>query len=254
LNDDGSTPEDNPFFAAGATIGGEIGLNLQQIFLYGIRNSFGMAIDPRSGALWYQENGEDAFDELNRAEPGMNSGWIQIAGPVSRISQYKEIETTSLHHDDFPNLQQLRWPPANIADSPGEALARLFMLPGARYKDPEFSWKHVIAPAAIGFVGGSALGPQFRGNLFVGLSVPEPEGGALLRLQLTGNRRKIAVDDPRLEDRVADNLTFHDLTESETLVIGRNFGIVTDIETGPNGNLFVVSLDQGTVYEIFRRR
>jgi len=28
---------------------------------------------------------------------------------------------------------------------------------------------------------------------------------------------------------------------------------VTDIETGPNGNLFVVSLTQGTVYEIFRR-
>jgi len=254
LNDDGSTPEDNPFFAVGATIGGETGSNLQQIFVYGIRNSFGMAIDPRSGALWYQENGEDAFDELNRAEPGMNSGWIQIAGPVSRISQYKEIETTSLHHDDFPNLQQFRWPPANIADSPGEARARLFMLPGARYKDPEFSWKHVIAPAAIGFVGSSALGPQFRGDLFVGLAVPEPEGGVLLRLQLTGNRRKVAVDDPRLEDRVADNLTFHDLTESETLLIGRNFGVVTDIETGPNGNLFVVSLDQGTVHEIFRRR
>jgi hypothetical protein len=61
------------------------------------------------------------------------------------------------------------------------------------------------------------------------------------------------VDDPRLEDRVADNLTFHDLTESEGLLIGSDFGIVTDIETGPNGNLFVVSLDNGPIYEIFRR-
>lgn len=254
LNDDGSTPVDNPFFAAGAQIGGEIGANIQQIFVYGVRNSFGMAVDPASGGLWYQENGEDAFDELNRAEPGMNSGWIQIAGPASRVRQYKEIETTSLHHDDFPNLQQFRWSPGNIADSPGEALARLFMLPGARYSDPEFSWKFVIAPAAIGFVRGSALGPQFRGDLFIGMSVPDPEGGPLLRLQLTGNRRKIAVDDPRLEDRVADNLTFHELTESETLLIGRNFGVVTDIETGPNGNLFVVSLDRGAVYEIFRTK
>lgn len=254
LNDDGSTPPDNPFVAAGAAIGGEVGANIQQIFVYGIRNSFGMAVDPESGSLWYQENGEDAFDEINRAEPGLNSGWIQIAGPLSRLAEYKQIETTSLHHDDFPNLQQLRWGPENIAESQGEALARLFMLPSANYKDPEFSWKHVLAPAAIGFVAGSALGPQFRGDLFVGLSVPEPEGGALLRLQLTGNRRKIAVDDPRLQDRVADNLTFHDLTESETLLIGRNFGVVTDIETGPTGNLFVVSLDQGTVYEIFRRR
>ena len=71
---------------------------------------------------------------------------------------------------------------------------------------------------------------------------------------LTGNRRRIAVDDPRLEDRVADNLAKHEITESETLLFGRNFGVGTDIETGPNGNLFVVSLSKGTVYEIHRIR
>jgi hypothetical protein len=54
-------------------------------------------------------------------------------------------------------------------------------------------------------------------------------------------------------DRVADNLDFHEMTESETLVFGTDFGIVTDIETGPGGNLFVVSLDQGAIYEIARR-
>ena len=59
------------------------------------------------------------------------------------------------------------------------------------------------------------------------------------------------MDDPRLEDRVADNLTFHDMTESESLVIGRDFGVITDIKTGPNGNLFVISLDQGTVTRYF---
>jgi hypothetical protein len=63
----------------------------------------------------------------------------------------------------------------------------------------------------------------------------------------------VAVDDPRLEDRVADNVAKFDITESESLLFGRNFGIGTDIETGPNGNLYVVSLDQGAVYEIFRR-
>ena len=55
---------------------------------------------------------------------------------------------------------------------------------------------------------GRGLGPQFDGDLFVGFSVPEPLGGPLFRFNLTGNRRKIAFDDPRLEDRVADNLTF----------------------------------------------
>jgi hypothetical protein len=64
----------------------------------------------------------------------------------------------------------------------------------------------------------------------------------------------IAVDDPRLEDRVADNITKYDITESESLLFGRNFGISSDLHTGPNGNLYVVSLSNGVVYEIFRRR
>jgi glucose/arabinose dehydrogenase len=253
LNDDGSAPSDNPFFAAGAAIGDEVGANLQQIYSYGLRNSFGMAFDPVSGTLWTQENGEDAFDELNLVEAGQNSGWVQIAGPASRVAEYKAIETTSLHHEDFPNLQQFRWGPERIADTPAEALSRLFVLPRSRYSDPEFSWKHVLAPAAIGFVKGRGLGPQYENDLFVGFSVPEPLGGPLFHLNLTGNRRAIGVDDPRLDDRVADNLTFHDMTESESLLIGTNFGIVTDIETAPSGELLVVSLDQGAIYEISHR-
>jgi len=249
LNDDGTTPTDNPFFDIGAAMGGEIGANIQKIFSYGHRNSFGLAIDPRSGDLWVQENGDDSFSEINRIEPGTNGGWVQIAGPVERITQFKEIETTF----GGMNLQQLRWPPTNIANTPEEALSRLFMLPGAKYSDPEFSWKWEVAPAGIGFVNSRALGPQFEGDLFVGAATPLLAGGYLFHFNLTGNRTKIGVDDPRLEDRVADNLAKHEITESESLLIGRDFGVATDIETGPNGNLFVVSLTQGTIYEIFRR-
>jgi len=43
----------------------------------------------------------------------------------------------------------------------------MFVLPGSHYSDPEFSWKYVLAPAAIGFAGGRGLGPQFKGDLFV---------------------------------------------------------------------------------------
>jgi aldose sugar dehydrogenase len=249
LNDDGTAPADNPFHAAGAAMGGEVGAGLQKIFSYGHRNSFGIAIDPLSGALWNQENGDDSFSELNRIDAGMNGGWVQIMGPVSRIAQFKQIETTF----GGQNLQQLRWPPTNIADSPAEALSRLFVLPGSHYSDPEFSWKWEVAPAGIGFVEGRRLGPQFEGDLFVGAATPILEGGYLFRFNLTGNRRMVAVDDPRLDDRVADNLAKHEITESESLLVGRNFGVATDIETGPNGNLFVVSLTNGAVYEIFRR-
>lgn len=77
---------------------------------------------------------------------------------------------------------------------------------------------------------------------------------AVVRHRLAvGNGRKIGVDDPRLEDRVADNTAKYDITESESLVFGTGFGVGTDIQTGPNGNLYVVSLTHGTVYEIFRR-
>jgi len=250
LNDDGSAPADNPFFAVGASMGGEVGGNLQKIFAYGIRNGFGMAFDPVSGDLWEQENGDDSFTELNRVEPGMNSGWVQIMGPPERIQQFKQIETSP----QFFGLQQLRWPPTNIADTPEEALDRLFMLPGAHYSPPEFSWKFEVAPAGIGFMAGRGLGPQYENDLFMGAARTTLEGGHLFHFNLTGNRRKIAVDDPRLEDRVADNLAKFEITESESLLIGRNFGIGTDIQTGPNGNLFVVSLSNGAVYEIHRRR
>jgi glucose/arabinose dehydrogenase len=248
LNDDGTTPADNPLFAAGAAMGGEVGANIQKIFSYGHRNSFGMAIDPKSGSPWLQENGDDSFSELNLVEPGMNGGWVQIMGPVSRIAQFKEIETTF----GGMNLQQLRWPPENIADTPGEALSRLFTISGSHYSDPEFSWKWEVAPGGIGFLSSRALGPQFEGDLFMGAATPLLEGGYLFHFNLTGNRRKIGVDDPRLEDRVADNLAKHEITESESLLVGRNFGVVTDIETGPNGNLYVVSLSNGAIYEIHR--
>lgn len=61
------------------------------------------------------------------------------------------------------------------------------------------------------------------------------QGGHLFRMRLTGNRRKIAVDDPRLEGRVADNHDKFDLTESESLLFGTDFGVTPDVQTVPTG-------------------
>ena len=251
LETDGTAPADNPFFALGAQIGGEAGGNIQKIFAYGFRNGFGMAFDPETGLLWEADNGEDAYDEVNRVDAGMNSGWIQVQGPIRRVSDFREIETTSLHHEDSPNLQQLRWPSENIATTHSDARKRLYMLPGAVYRDPEISFKYVVAPAAIGF-GGSGLGPAYDGKLFMGLSTEDTDAGALLYMGFNAERNQIRVDDDRLKDGVVDNLTFHETTEVESLLIGRNFGVVTDIKTGPTGNLYVVSISRGSVFEIFR--
>ena len=107
-------------------MGGEVGANIQKIFAYGVRNSFGLAFDPQSGNLWDEQNGDDAFDEINRIVPGANLGWIQFMGPMERIAQFKAIEVAR-----DGGLQQVRWPPTLIADTPAEAMSRLFLLPGA---------------------------------------------------------------------------------------------------------------------------
>ena len=79
INDDGSAPNDNPFFALGG--------NLAKYYAYGVRNSFGLAFDPITGELWDTENGPDSFDEINLVLPGFNSGWEQIMGPDTRDPQ-----------------------------------------------------------------------------------------------------------------------------------------------------------------------
>ncbi len=248
LNEDGTTPRDNPFYEYGAQVGGLVGANLQRIFSFGRRNSFGMAVDPYSGRLWLQENSDDAFDEMSLIESGSNGGWTQIMGPVSRIAQFKEIEVARAG-----GLQQIRWPPSLIADTPREALQRLFVLPESRYRDPEFSWKFAVAPAGIGFMKGRGLGEKYDGDLFLGAARLNLVNGYLFRMKLSDDRRDFVHTDSRLADRVADNLDKFEITESESLLFGRDFGVGTDVRTGPNGNLYVVSLSNGAIYEIFRR-
>jgi glucose/arabinose dehydrogenase len=256
LNTDGSAPSDNPFFASGAAIGGEVGANIQKIFSYGHRNGFGLAFDPVSGSLWDTENADDAYSELNRIVAGMNGGWVQLAGPLGRISDWKTIETTQFGS----SLQQVRYPPTRAAYKATLALARMFMLPGATYLDPEFSWRYEIGPAGATFVSGDALGPEYNGTLWIGSARSFQQvganGGSLYCLDLTADRLHIDVSaDPRLADRVADNLfraQKFEGTESETLQIGKGFGTTPDIEQGPDGNLYVASITDNAIYRISR--
>ena len=176
----------------------------------------------------------------------MNSGWIQVTGPSSRIGQFRQIEI------ETGDLQQMRWGPDRIAQTPAEAFSRMFKLPGSHYSQPEFSWKYAVAPGGIGFLRSRALGERYQGDLFVGSAVPDPVGGPLFRFSLTGDRKRIAARDSRLQDGVMDNVAGHELTEGETILFGINFGVITDVQTGPNGNLFVVSIDNGRVYEIYK--
>ena len=220
-----------------------------------------MAFDPKSGDLWEQENGDDSFSELNRVEPGFNSGWMQIMGPPERIAQFKAIETTVTPSPPDPFAGDLLRPAAAAlvagqhrrhgrrgAVAPVHAARRALQRAGVLVEVRGRAGRHRLRqrPRARAAVRRRPVRRR-RARPFL-------EGGHLFHFNLTGNRRKIGVDDPRLDDRVADNLHKWEITESESLLIGRNFGVGTDIQTGPNGNLFVVSLSNGAVYEILGRR
>jgi aldose sugar dehydrogenase len=282
LNPDGSVPADNPFANLTtqdiAQIEQDAGVpltsaqlsnvvaNIHKVFSYGHRNGFGLAFDPLTAILWESENGDDAADEMNRITAGSNGGWIQIMGPRRRLADYKQIEASftplqgnlpvagnlpfsAIDPTTFiPALQQVRWPPTLIADSPGEAMRRLFVLPGSHYQDPEFTWKWAVAPAGIGFAG-AGLG-QHAGNLFVGASRTFLDEGYLFEFKFDTNRRHFAFSDSKLKDRVDDNDYKFDSGQSDSLVAGKNFGIVTNIVSGPDGNLYVTSLSNGAVYMI----
>ena len=247
LNTDGTAPRDNPFYRLGLLTGfvnPEVGENLQKVFAYGIRNSFGLAVDPFTGNLWDTENGDDAFDEVNLVRPGFNSGWIQTMGPLSRVAQFKEIETTLFAQ----NLQQLRYPPSRIADTPEEARERMVDVPGSHYSDPEFSWKFAVPPTALAFLENQSLGGDYARNLVVGNGA-----GQLLDFDLAGNRRGFRFDAAGLQDLVDDNSAKFVPNESAPLVFAEGFGIITDLQRDPTGGLFVVSLTDGTVYEVSKR-
>jgi glucose/arabinose dehydrogenase len=262
LNDDGSTPADNPFHQSGlqigkrigGTLGTEVGLNLQRVFAYGVRNSFGMTFDPKKGDLWTTENGGRAFDEINRVERGFNGGWVQSMGPLARIGDYKAIEVAAGDGANGPNgLQQQRFPAKAIQDEPNRARQQMVGIPGSKLRDPEFSWKQVVPPSGLGFVNGTGLGAQYDGDLIVGSAVARPTNlGHLYRFRLNGERTELMFDDARLKDKVADNLVRDDfVTEGEEILWGLNFGTVTDIQTGPDGALYLVS-PSGTIRKIYK--
>src|SRR5262249_36294393 len=108
------------------------------------------------------------------------------------------------------------------------------------------------APAGIGFAG-SGLGPQHAGDLFVGAARTFLDGGYLFEFKFDHSRQHFAFSDPGLKDRVDDNDYKFDEGQNTRLVAGKNFGIVTDIVTGPDGNLYVTSLSNGAVYMISRK-
>ena len=188
---------------------------LSKYYAYGIRNSFGIDFDPVTGKLWDAENGEDVFDEVNVVEPGFNSGWKQVMGPITANTGVSES-----------NL-------VNVA--------------GAQYADPVFSWAESIGVTDIEFFNSTAFGPSYENGIFVG----DITTGTLFYFEPNTDRTGMNLEsDPVLSDLIADSDD-----ETSAVTFGTGFTGISDLETSPDGNLYILAFDreaegQGSLYRI----
>ena len=195
-------------------LGNTYPLNLY--YAYGIRNSYGIDFDPISGKLWDTENGPEFGDEINLVEPGFNSGWAVVQGTTVMASH----GSTQSVNVTFPT---------SLVNFEGKGT----------YSGPELTWNLTVGPTALKFLKSEALGKQYANDMFVGST-----SGDIFHFNLNKNRDALSLRG-LLADKVAN-----DVDETQGLVWGRNFNVITNIEVGPDGYLYVVSNTNGKIYKI----
>lgn len=116
----------------------------------------------------------------------------------------------------------------------------LVMFEGAQYHDPAFSWFDSIGVTDIESLNSNRLGERYENNVFVG----DINNGNLYFFQVNEARDGFVLEGG-LSDLVADTGS-----ELAAITLGTGFKGITDIETGPDGNLYVLSYLDGRIYRI----
>lgn len=176
-------------------------------YAIGIRNSFGLTVDPITGKLWDTENGPDFGDEINIVPPYFNSGWEPIMGPANKTQ-----------------------------------IASLPKFLNYTYHDPQFTWWKTVAPTGLAFATSPAYG-KYQNDLFVG----DCNNGNIYHFQMNQKRDGFVFNSPQLQDKVVNVNKGESMDE---IIFGTGFGCVSDVVTGPDGLLYIVSLTDGTIYRI----
>jgi glucose/arabinose dehydrogenase len=135
IRPDGSIPSSNPFGT--------------RIYAFGIRNSFGLTFDPRTGRAWETENGPSCNDEINWIRRGGNYAW----GPNQSCGSLPTPRDTNR---DGPRPRRL----------------------------PKRTFVSTVGVTGAAFCDGCRLGAGREGDLFVG----DVNTGSVRVLNLNGAR------------------------------------------------------------------
>jgi aldose sugar dehydrogenase len=186
--------------------GNPFGGDMAKYYAYGMRNSFGMDFDPITGKLWDTENGPWHGDEINLVEPGFNSGW-------------KRVQGLSYLHNLYSKTQ---FDPDSLVSVDGKG----------KYSEPEFVSNETLGITGIKFLNSDKLGSNYENDLFVG----DFNNGNVYHFDLNSERTGLSLQD-KLADSMANNRD-----ELEDVIFGQGFGAILDIEVGPDGYLYILSL------------
>ncbi|WP_243718118.1 PQQ-dependent sugar dehydrogenase [Pedobacter changchengzhani] len=137
-----------------------------EIYAVGIRNAYGLAINPQTGDLWEAEFGPKGGDEINIIKPGKNYGW-----PV--ITYGTEYN----------------------GEKVGDGIAQKDGM-----EQPIYYWNPSISPGCIAFYNSSVI-EEWKGNLFVGAL----SGSQVIRLiikndKIVGEEKLLADKGERFRD------------------------------------------------------
>ena len=110
----------------------------------------------------------------------------------------------------------------------------------SHYSNPEFTWTEPVDPTALEFLASSAFGEEYENDMFVG----DISNGTIYRFELNENRSAFVLEGA-LDDTVANTPE-----EAENAIFGTGFGSISDIKTGPDGYLYILSSVDGTLFRV----
>jgi glucose/arabinose dehydrogenase len=194
--------------------------------------------------------------------PSPDNPFFGVGGPIQKVYAYG---TRNCFGMDFDPLTDILWMTDNGPASydeinlvmPGTNLGwkeiggpasrstgsvdSLWMAPGAEYSDPEFSWLESFGVTSIHFIRGPALGQNYKYDCLVAAH----NSRDIYHFEVNPDRMSLVMPDSSLADFVSDSAAERDL-----FLWAADVGVVTDIETGPDGAVYVCSSSNALIYRI----